>query len=598
MRSNSNLARSFKWAILLGLLLLPCIAAAYPNSPNNILDSVAQTYQTDIKGISGTLNAYAQRLFLGLAIIGLIWNSGFLVLERADIGAFFATFIRWMLFVGFFWWLTQNGPDMASSIINSFAQIGASTGASTGAGSSIGPSTPINMAMMVDQIVEAKISAWHPIDSLGLIILDLVILLTMCVVAANMLITLCTCWIMIYAGQILLGFGAVKWTSDIAVNYFRTVLGISVTYMTMLILCAIGLKFFQQMVTGFGSSDFSYQQLFILIVCSTVLAFLVHKIPPLVGAMTGNHGGAHGSLGVGTAMSALAVAGAAAATGGASLAAGAAGGAKAIMAAVSAGSAAAGDGASNAGGGSLGGGGGGELASATGGAANDSNGGGAPLATAMGGNGTSGSTRGASVTSSVGAIGAAGMRIADAAVGGSGWTGGTRAPSSSVAGGSVGSAGAGVPPADAGGVAASEGAGGDVAAADGDADSVDAAATAGSMESPAPGSSGGSSGRSGPQRAAAFASGTVGALASGMGRQMAGRVSAMNERWQARVDNTMGGRLAQQIRSSGAAAQSGSPAPAPAAEAPTFSGDSISGNDEIAVDPAAEVAAFRDRSTT
>jgi type IV secretory pathway TrbL component len=63
------------------------------------------------------------------------------------------------------------------------------------------------MAMLVDRMVESKISSWHPIDSLGLIILDLVILLTMCVVAANMLITLCTCWVMIYAGQVLLGFG-------------------------------------------------------------------------------------------------------------------------------------------------------------------------------------------------------------------------------------------------------------------------------------------------------------------------------------------------------------------------------------------------------
>jgi type IV secretion system protein TrbL len=413
---------------MVALLLFP-LASLATNPPVNILDSVTQLFQQDLQSISASLNTYAQRLFLGLAVIGLVWSCGFMILEGADLGKFFATFIRWMVFVGFFWWLTQNGPAMASSIINSFAQIGASTSGVTGAQQTLGPSSPINMAMLVDQMVESKISSWHPIDSLGLIILDLVILLTMCVVAANMLITLCTCWVMIYAGQILLGFGALKWTSDIAVNYFRTVLGIAVTYMTMIILVSIALKFFQQMVNGFGTSDFSYQQMFILIVCGFVLAFLVHKIPPLVGAMTGNHGGAHGSFGVGAA---IGIAAGVAAAGGAAVAAqaagamggGSGGGMSALMNAVRAGGDAAGAGGSDG------------AAMAEGFApANDSDGGGgSALAAAMGDNGGGAGARpsGSGSSSSrprssfgqvASAVAHAGVSAMDSAVGGSGYNG-------------------------------------------------------------------------------------------------------------------------------------------------------------------------------
>jgi len=429
-------------AVMAALLLFP-LAALATNPPVNVLDSVTQLFQQDLQSISASLNTYAQRLFLGLAVIGLVWNCGFMILEGADLGKFFATFMRWMIFVGFFWWLTQNGPAMATSIINSFAQIGASTSGTTGAQQTLGPSSPINMAMLVDRMVESKISSWHPIDSLGLIILDLVILLTMCVVAANMLITLCTCWVMIYAGQVLLGFGALKWTSDIAVNYFRTVLGIAVTYMTMIILVSIALKFFQQMVDGFGTSDFSYQQMFILIVCGFVLAFLVHKIPPLVGAITGNHGGAHGSFGVGAA---IGVAAGVAAAGGAALAAQAssmagAGGSAAgggggalgpLMNAMrpggeSVGSASSGDGASMPEGMGAANDGGGEGGSALGAAMGDNGGGGS------GGRGGRGSARpsgGGSFSSRARAVGQVASAIAhggvsmmDNAVGGSGYNG-------------------------------------------------------------------------------------------------------------------------------------------------------------------------------
>ncbi|MCU7833406.1 MAG: type IV secretion system protein, partial [gamma proteobacterium symbiont of Lucinoma myriamae] len=46
--------------------------------------------------------------------------------KSADIGEFFAEFIRFTLFVGFFWWLLINGTNFSVDLISSFQTMGSS----------------------------------------------------------------------------------------------------------------------------------------------------------------------------------------------------------------------------------------------------------------------------------------------------------------------------------------------------------------------------------------------------------------------------------------------------------------------------------------
>lgn len=43
----------------------------------------------------------------------------------------------------------------------------------------------------------------------------------MALMAANILLALITDYVMLYAGIFILSFGGSKWTSDIAINYFK-----------------------------------------------------------------------------------------------------------------------------------------------------------------------------------------------------------------------------------------------------------------------------------------------------------------------------------------------------------------------------------------
>ena len=56
---------------------------------------------------------------------------------------------------------------------------------------------------------------------------------------------------MLYAGLIFLGFGGCRGTSDWAIGYWKTVIGIGVSLMTMQLVIGVGSSFLQELVVIF-----------------------------------------------------------------------------------------------------------------------------------------------------------------------------------------------------------------------------------------------------------------------------------------------------------------------------------------------------------
>lgn len=151
-----------------------------------------------------------------------------------------------------------------------------------------------------------------------------------------MLLLLISGWVLAYAGIFFLGFGGARWTSDIAINYYKTVLGVAAQLMIMILLVGIGRSIIQKQYLATNIT--SIFELGVLVISTLVLYVLVNKVPPLVaGIITGASVGGQGigQFGTGAAMGAAM---AAVSTAGAAISAGAsnvAGGAQAVMAAVS-----------------------------------------------------------------------------------------------------------------------------------------------------------------------------------------------------------------------------------------------------------------------
>jgi type IV secretion system protein TrbL len=328
-------------AILL-FLSLACFASPALAAVDNagILDNVLTRFAAAASAWATVVTGRASWLFWTLVVISMVWTFGMLAMRKADLGEFFAEFVRYTIFTGFFWWLLVNGPRFAVSIVNSLRRIGAEA---TGLGSTLAPSGIVDVGFDIFFKVLDQSSVWSPVDSACGITMGAIILVVFALVGVNMLILLVSSWILAYAGVFFLGFGGSRWTSEMAIGYFKTVLNIAGQLFAMVLLVGIGKSFVDQYYAAM-SAGISLKELGIMLVVSVVMLALVRTIPGLIGGLAGGNTGALGSgFGAGAALGAAAMGAAALATAGAAVAAGAtgmAGGAQALMTAFSKASAA------------------------------------------------------------------------------------------------------------------------------------------------------------------------------------------------------------------------------------------------------------------
>jgi P-type conjugative transfer protein TrbL len=355
------------------------IAAVDPS--DGVFDTVIAAFSSRASAWESVVMSAAAWLFWTLGTISFTWTIGMLALRKADVQEFFAEFVKFSLFFGFFYWLLKNGPSFADSIIRSMRQIGDNAAGTSG----LSPSSIVDVGFRIWMKTIDNLSLWEPVDSFVGIVLSLGVLVLLALTAINMLLLLISAWILMYAGIFFLGFGGSRWTSELAINYFKAVLGVAVQLFGMILLVGIGTDLLNSFFGQMGKGAPNFHELGVMLTLCLALLVLSSKIPAmLAGVLTGSGIGGVGNMTaggvVGAAMGAAAVTGAAVATAGAALAAGAAnvaGGAQALMAAISNAGAAEGAGAGAS---SL-------LAAVGGQAGNTKPGSDSPLASAMG-NGT------------------------------------------------------------------------------------------------------------------------------------------------------------------------------------------------------------------
>ncbi|WP_217628079.1 P-type conjugative transfer protein TrbL [Nitrosospira sp. Nsp13] len=303
------------------------VHAAIDNS--SVLDDFLMRYQAAATAWAAIITDRASWLFWLLAVISMVWTFGLMALRRADLGEFFAEFIRFTIFTGFFWWLLVNGPNFATSIITSLKQIGAEASGLRGMGS---PSHIVDIGFEIFYRALDQSTFRTPLDSATALIMAAVILVILALISVNMVLLLVSGWILAYAGIFFLGFGGSRWTSDMAINYYKTVLGVAVSLFAMVLLVGIGKTFLDdyhvRMNVGLSLKDMS-----VIMVASIVLLALVNKIPPMLSGIVGGGGGGIGNIGGGAAIGVAAAASGVAAGMMMAAAAHTAGGASAIKAA-------------------------------------------------------------------------------------------------------------------------------------------------------------------------------------------------------------------------------------------------------------------------
>lgn len=243
--------------------------------------------------------------------MGFVWQISHAYFQRPDFAGVFGEIIRYITFCGIFLWFLRNGPALANSIIDAMIKIGSEA-------SGRGTTNPSNIVDIGFQIYEtAKTNLEWSATSVAAFCISLAVLIIFALIGVNMLLQLCSAWVLAYAGVIFLGFGGSYWTKDMAVNYFKTVLGVGVQLMTMTLLIGIGISIVNDttaQITTSGAQNLT--EMAVLLITAITLFMLVDKLPALVagiinGASIGSSGiGAFGAgAAIGAALTAKGIAG-------------------------------------------------------------------------------------------------------------------------------------------------------------------------------------------------------------------------------------------------------------------------------------------------
>jgi type IV secretion system protein TrbL len=301
--------------VLIVSVLLLCASAIHAADVPAVVDTILGKYKHAGTAWQGAIKQAATSIFWILATISLSWTCISMAIKRAEMGEFFAELCRFIMFTGLFFWLLTHGSEFANDVITSLWKVG---GDASGTGNSFYPGDLITLSMKVFQNTLQHVNFLQPESIVAPIIIAIIILIVCALIAVNMILLLCAAWVVVYAGLIFLGFGGCRWTSDMAINYYRTILGVGVSLMTMQLIIGIGIQFLKDLVAS-TAQNLDAGALAIIMIASIILLVIAHRLPQMVAGMVvgGGHNGAIGGVGImtllGTALAGTSMAGSAAA---------------------------------------------------------------------------------------------------------------------------------------------------------------------------------------------------------------------------------------------------------------------------------------------
>lgn len=340
---------------LLGVGFLFCDSAL----ASNVVDTAMNKYQTAAANFGEQLKSTAMNLLFTLFGIQLSLNM-YKLLIKGEIGfeSVLGSLVNSFLSVGFFLLLIKSSSTYLPAIIDSFTALGVK-----GSGlSNLTPSLVIDQGIDVQNVMVNSFNKATGNDgglmdsvklffpSLILAILCIIIFLSFVVLAAQMALTLIQSYFWLAITPLLMGFGGLSYTKDIAITSLKGGLTIGMKLMCVYLVAGVAVQLAPLMGDGMASITVSdWSPIFWNLAISAILAYLSFQLPKFASdLLNGTASLSAGDAASNMAMGAAAIAGVAA--GGAALAKGAAGaatggaaGASGIAQALSAGMQSAGD---------------------------------------------------------------------------------------------------------------------------------------------------------------------------------------------------------------------------------------------------------------
>lgn len=249
---------------------------------------------------SAKLYDYAIRLFWLLASIQFIWTFMPLVMKQADFGEIVGELLRFVLVIGFFLAVMKYSVEWSTAIVDSFRDAAASA---SGLGRALEPGDMLAVALDFGRIMVEGISVFSPAKGLLIAVCAILVLACFAFIAAFMFVTLVEAYVIINASVLFLGFSGSQWTREFAIAPMRFTVAIGAKLFVLTLIVGLVVQSAKQWLALYTNDEAS---LMTMVGLALVCCYLTKTIPDLIGGMISGT-----SMGGGSAIGGMAVAGAA-----------------------------------------------------------------------------------------------------------------------------------------------------------------------------------------------------------------------------------------------------------------------------------------------
>jgi type IV secretion system protein TrbL len=234
----------------------------------NDISAAAQAWEV-------TILSAARRLFWVLAGIEISVAAVWLALQAASLDSWFAEIVRRIMFVGFFAFVLDQGPDLGKAIVDSLYEIGAGQGTASPA---MIFDAGLRVAGQMSSRVEFGLFEDNALAIAAAIAMGVVVI-CFSLVAALFVSVMVEMYVGLLAGMIMLGLGGSTFTKDFAIRYLVYAFSVGMKLMALVMIANIG----ADVLLGLSEPDIGDEQEFmksLAIAGVSVVVFLISMYVP------------------------------------------------------------------------------------------------------------------------------------------------------------------------------------------------------------------------------------------------------------------------------------------------------------------------------
>ncbi|ACM39356.1 P-type conjugative transfer protein TrbL (plasmid) [Allorhizobium ampelinum S4] len=202
----------------------------------SILTNLENNVRSATQGWQDTVMNAARSLFWILAGIEFGIAAVWFAIAAPSLDTWVAELIRRIIFIGFFLFVLQQGPDFAKAVVDSLFQLGANGGTAS-------PADVFNAGIKVASTLSEKVKFGIFEDNamaIGIIIAMIVVVISFSLVAAIFVSVLVEMYVGLLAGMIMLGLGGSSFTKDFAIKYLVYAFSVGMKLMALVMIARIG----------------------------------------------------------------------------------------------------------------------------------------------------------------------------------------------------------------------------------------------------------------------------------------------------------------------------------------------------------------------